>query len=122
VPLSKSIHEDFDMHILKVRANSGLRFQLIDDAGESMPIIDLFAAGLEARGCSPNTIVSYLYDLRRFYEFLKEANLTVDDFRPKHSIDFLTFLNAIKPKRRKVELSPVQNGVQNFPGSWGKER
>jgi integrase/recombinase XerD len=95
------------MHILKVRANSSLRFHLIDDAGASMPIIDLFTLGLEARGCSPNTIISYLYDLRRFYEFLKEANLTVDDFRPKHSIDFLTFLNAIKPKRRKVALSPA---------------
>jgi integrase/recombinase XerD len=95
------------MHIIRVKAESGQRFQLNDDSGTSVPLVDLFVVGLEARGCSPNTIVSYLYDLRRFYGFLKQANMIVDEFRPKHTIDFLTYLNAIEPKGRKVAFFPT---------------
>lgn len=104
------------MRIIRVITENGQHFQLIDDKGEPVPLAEAFAVGLEARGCSPNTIVSYLYDLRRFYAFLNEAKLTVDEFRPKHTINFLAFLNNIQPKRRKVAYFPslVHHGLSTM--------
>lgn len=95
------------MRIIRISTDHGERFRLVDDAGEPLPLVDNFVLALQARGCSPNTIIAYLYDLRRFYQFLDSAGLSVERFLAAHTVDFLTFLNAVKARRRKATAFPA---------------
>jgi len=95
------------MRIVRIATDQGEGFHLVDDAGEPLPVVPSFVRGLQARGCSPNTIFAYLYDLRRFYQFLDTAGLSVEGFAAAHTVDFLAFLNAIRPRTRKVRVFPA---------------
>ena len=58
---------------------------------------------LRARGCSPNTLSAYAYDLLHFMSFLKEQQLSYHEFRPPHALLFLEYLSqqpSRKPARR----------------------
>jgi integrase len=46
-----------------------------------------------------------LYDLRRFYEFLREKNLTVETFTRAHGPEFLAYLSEIKPRNGRRSIS-----------------
>jgi integrase len=68
-------------------------------------VVSQFLAHLAARGCSPNTIVSYAYDLRHLWRFLTERALAWDEFRPRHAIQLLEYLRALpsrRPRQRYV--------------------
>lgn len=95
------------MRITRTPTDHGERFDLLDDADQSLPLIPSFARGLQARGCSPNTIIAYLYDLRRFYQFLDSAGLTLERFVAAHTVDFLAYLNALQPRQRKITVFPA---------------
>lgn len=95
------------MRITRTPTEHGERFDLVVVGGQPLPLVANFVLGLQARGCSPNTIIAYLYDLRRFYQFLDSAELSIERFAAAHAIDFLAFLNAIKPLRRKTTVFPT---------------
>jgi integrase/recombinase XerD len=95
------------MRVIRIPTDHGERFHLADDAGEPVPLVASFVFGLQARGCSPNTIIAYLYDLCRFYQFLDSAGLSVERFVVAHTVDFLAFLNAIEPRQRKATVFPA---------------
>ncbi len=78
-------------------------FELLDDNEEPIAAISGFMRHLHARGCSPNTLAAYIYDLQHFVQFLKEQQLTYQQFNPAHSLAFLEYLSTLpsrKPSRR----------------------
>jgi integrase len=95
------------MRIIRTPTDHGERFDLLDDADQPLPLVASFALGLQARGCSPNTIIAYLYDLRRFYQFLDNAGLSIEHVVAAHTVDFLAYLNALQPRQRKITVFPT---------------
>jgi integrase/recombinase XerD len=59
-------------------------------------LISSFVHFLEARGCSPNTVKSYLQDLKSLFAFISLAGITLENFGAKDLIGFITFLNNRK--------------------------
>jgi site-specific recombinase XerD len=82
-------------------------FELLDDDGQAIPDIAGFLRYLRARGCSPNTLSAYAYDLLHFMTFLKEQQLTYLDFSPRHAFLFLEYLSMLPSRKRAQRLSLV---------------
>jgi integrase/recombinase XerD len=80
---------------MRVRLDRGKTPSLIDDGGEEISVVGAFMRGVLARGCSPNTAAAYAYDLKRFYEFLAAAGLSIDDFTVARSVDFIVHLRGL---------------------------
>jgi Phage integrase, N-terminal SAM-like domain len=59
---------------------------LLDDDGVPVDVVSEFLHYLAARGCSPNTLVAYAYDLRHLWTFLAGQELAWDEFRPRHAL------------------------------------
>jgi hypothetical protein len=58
----------------------GPSYRLVDDDGQPIPVVSQFLRYLDARGCSPNTLSAYAYDLLHFTRFLHEQSWNYDDF------------------------------------------
>src|SRR2546428_5593646 len=84
-----------------------LSFELLDDDDQPIPIVAGFLRHLRARGCSPNTLSAYAYDLLHFMTFLKEQQLTYLDFSPQHAFLFLEYLSMLPSRKRAQRLSLV---------------
>jgi integrase len=89
------------MRVQIARAD-GREVQLLDDDGCPVPAVDGYLRYLGARGCSPNTVRSYAYDLLHLWRFLEHAGLAWDDLRPRSSMDLLAFLR-VEPTRSKAQ-------------------
>ena len=72
------------MRVHHIRRDHDDTFELLDDDGQAIPAVASFLRHLRARGCSPNTLSAYAYDLPHFMTFLKEQ-LTYLDFAPRHA-------------------------------------
>jgi hypothetical protein len=103
-------------------------FELLDDDDQAIPVVAGFLRQLRARGCSPNTLSAYAYDLLHFMTFLKEQQLTYLDFSPRHAFLFLEYLSMLPSRKSAQRLSLVlstmtdEGGHQNPSGPtlWGK--
>jgi integrase len=82
-------------------------FELLDDDGQAIPVVAGFLRHLRARGCSPNTLSAYAYDLLHFMTFLKEQQLTYLDFAPRHAFLFLAYLSMLPSRKSAQRLSLV---------------
>jgi site-specific recombinase XerD len=82
-------------------------FELLDDDGQAIPVVAGFLRHLRARGCSPNTLSAYAYDLLHFMTFLKEQQLTYLDFSPRHAFLFLAYLSMLPSRKSAQRLSLV---------------
>jgi integrase len=82
-------------------------FELLDDDGQAIPVVAGFLRQLRARGCSPNTLSAYTYDLLHFMTFLKEQQLTYLDFAPRHAFLFVEYLSMIPSRKQARRLSLV---------------
>ena len=82
-------------------------FELLDDDGQAIPVVAGFLRHLRARGCSPNTLSAYAYDLLHFMTFLKKQQLTYLDFSPRHAFLFLEYLSILPSRKRAQRLSLV---------------
>ncbi len=79
----------------------------LDDDNQPIPIVASFLRYLRARGCSPNTLSAYAYDLLHFMTFLTEQQLTYQEFRPPHAFQFLEYLSTIPSRKQARRLSLV---------------
>jgi len=90
------------MRVRKSRSEAGVVVDLVDDRGEPIEVVSAFLRYLAARGCSPNTVGSYCYDLLHLWRFLAHAGLGWDEMRPATSLQLLEFLRA-EPSRARVQ-------------------
>lgn len=78
----------------------------------SIAVASGFFAYLEAKGCSPNTIRGYAFDLRHFDAFLQRSSLRWQDLTTGQAVELLLFLRSTPSKRTgrrsgHVRLSPA---------------
>ena len=78
----------------------------------SIVVASDFLAYLEAKGCSPNTVRAYAFDLRHFDRFLQRASLRWDRLTTGQAVELLLFLRSTASKlkgRRSAQarLSPA---------------
>src|SRR5438128_286439 len=90
-----------------------IAFELLDDDGQAIPAVAGFLRHLRARGCSPNTLSGYAYDLLHFMTFLKEQQLTYLEFAPRHAFLFLEYLSMLPSRKRAQRLSLVLSTTTN---------
>lgn len=87
--------------VITDRSNAtAVRYQLVDEHGQSIGIVSGFLQHLSNAEYSPNTVRAYAYDLRHFFNFLQSQNLAWTGFRAKHGIELLGYLRWV----------PVQHG------------
>src|SRR5215471_20853175 len=82
-------------------------YTLVDDDRQPIPVVSQFLGYLDARGCSPNTLSAYAYDLLHFTRFLHEQSWNYDDFTPARSLRFLEYLRNVQSRRPTRILGPV---------------
>lgn len=96
------------MRVYRQRQTDGsLLVGLIDDNGQSVAVVSGFLRHLGARGCSPNTLTAYAYDLRHLWTFLAEQQLSWDELRPHHALGLLEYLRSVPSRspRQRLTLS-----------------
>jgi integrase len=86
--------------------------ELLDEDGESIEVVSGFMRFLAARDCSPNTLLSYAYDLRHLWRFFVRDGLTWEEFAPRHSIALLEYLRSVPSSRprQRMTLAVVVDG------------
>lgn len=96
------------MHVKRVGSTSttGGGYELWDDDRPVAEVND-FLTFLGARGCSPNTLAAYAYDLRHFSHFLALRGLDYGRFRPPDALELLIYLRQLPSSGRARRLTPV---------------
>ena len=82
-------------------------FDLLDDDNQPISIVSGFMRHLRARGCSPNTLSAYAYDLLHFMQFLQEQQLPYLEFRPPHALLFLEYVSQLPSRKAARRLGLV---------------
>jgi site-specific recombinase XerD len=82
-------------------------FELLDDVGRPIEIVSRFMRHLRARDYSPNTQSAYCFDLLHFMTFLKEQQLTYEQFTPAHAWSLLEYLRELPSRIQAQRLGPV---------------
>src|SRR6266498_2452967 len=97
------------MRVTRVRTagTNSSSLELLDDAGQPVPVVAGFLRHLAARGYSPNTLSAYAYDLLHFLRFLTQLGLTYEDFGPERALGLLQYLRAVPNRRSAQRLAPV---------------
>jgi site-specific recombinase XerD len=95
------------MRVYRQQVGATISVALLDDQGHAIPEVAGFLRHLGARGCSPNTLSAYTYDLAHFYRFLGRNGLNVDAFSPAESLAFLEYLCAIPSRQPAQRLDLV---------------
>src|SRR5256885_3635758 len=95
------------MRVHHIRNGLDDTFELLDDDGQPIPAVASFLRHLRARGCSPNTLAAYIYDLLHFMTFLKEQQLAYLEFTPAHALTFLEYLCRLPSRKQAQRLSLV---------------
>src|SRR5947209_7618210 len=84
-----------------------IAFELLDDDDQPIAVVSGFMRHLGTRGCSPNTLAAYIYDLLHFMTFLKEQQLAYLEFTPAHALTFLEYLCRLPSRKQAQRLSLV---------------
>ena len=63
------------MRVSVARSLSTIEVHLLDDDERRVEVVDGYLGFLGARGCSPNTVRGYAYDLLHLWRFLADAGL-----------------------------------------------
>ena len=92
---------------IQLSSRQDLSFELLDDDDQPIPAVSGFMRHLRARGCSPNTLSAYAFDLLHFMRFLKAHQLTVQEFTPAHALTFLEYFSTLPSRKRAQRLSLV---------------
>jgi len=89
--------------------------QVLDGSGAPVPVVARFLSYLAARGCSPNTVVAYGYDLGHLWRFLDQARLGWEGLTPVRAIDLLIHLRATPARQRRQPRGPVLATSEGVP-------
>lgn len=89
--------------------------QVLDGSGAPVPVVARFLSYLAARGCSPNTVVAYGYDLGHLWRFLDQARLDWEGLTPVRAIDLLIHLRATPARQRGQPRGPVLATSEGVP-------
>jgi hypothetical protein len=68
------------MRAIGIGVENWIKIARPDGQGEYGEVVASFIQLLGARGCSPNTVVGYLHDLKLLFAYLSVANLTIEEF------------------------------------------
>jgi integrase/recombinase XerD len=88
------------MFTVKRRGLEPSGIELVDVEGRRVATVSQFLKYIAARGCSPNTVLAYAYDLAHLWTFLLVAQLRWDQLSVMQALDFLVYLRALPSKRR----------------------
>jgi len=88
-------------------AGSGHPIEVLDQAGATVPVAGDFLAHIAARGCSPNTVLAYGYDLGHLWRFLDAARLSWEELTPDRAVNLLAYFCATPAQRRARPHNPV---------------
>src|SRR6266567_8369992 len=97
------------MHVYRIQQSPehDIFFELLDENTLPIPVVSGFMRHLRARGCSPNTLSAYCFDLLHFMTFLQEQRLTYQEFRPPHALLFLEYLSMLPSRKPAHRLALV---------------
>jgi hypothetical protein len=74
------------VHRIHLSHENASTFELLDETGQPIEAVSGFMRHLRARGCSPNTLSAYAFDLLHFTTFLTKQQLTYQEFTPPHAV------------------------------------
>ena len=97
------------MHVHRVQLSdeNDISFELLDDQQQPIPVVSGFMRHLRARGCSPNTLSAYVYDLLHFMTFLEQQHITYQEFTPHYAWQFLEYLSYLPSRKQAQRLDLV---------------
>ncbi len=95
------------VHRIQFSSENDLSYALLDENDHPISVVPDFMQHLRARGFSPNTLSAYCYDLLHFMTFLKERQLTYQEFSPPHAVAFLEYLSTLPSRRQARRLGLV---------------
>ncbi len=90
------------MKVHTSRSDGQLSVELLDGDGVAVEVVSGFLRYLIARGCSPNTVASYGYDLLHLWRFLDNRRLAWTGLRPAKTLELLEFLRS-EPSQTKAQ-------------------
>jgi len=77
----------------------------VSSAPSSIDVLPQFLAYLDGRGCSPNTVRAYGFDLRHFEGFLRQASIAWRKLTTSQATEFLLYLRGTRTKRRGMRAA-----------------
>jgi integrase len=92
---------------IQLSSSQDLSYALLDDEDQPILAVSGFLRHLRARGCSPNTLSAYAFDLLHFMQFLQAHHLTIEEFTPAHALTFLEYLSTLPSRKRARRLGLV---------------
>ncbi len=101
------------VHRIQSESNQTISFELLDDTDRPIEIVSGFMRHLRARNYSPNTLSAYAHDLLHFMTFLKQQQVTYQDFTPPHAFLFLEYLTAMSHQKPIQRLGLVLSTTTN---------
>src|SRR6266567_253278 len=101
------------VHRIQSESNQTVSFELLDDTDQPIEIVSGFMRHLRARNYSPNTLSAYAHDLLHFMTFLKQQQVTYQDFTPPHAFLFLEYLTAMSHQKPVQRLGLVLSTTTN---------
>lgn len=123
--LQSEIPEEVTLKVERVPqgASRKIRFRLLGEDGMPIEEVDAFMGYLAARGCSPNTLSAYAYDLLHFYEFLGERAVSWEEFSPALSLEFLEYSRKAPSRNgRTRRLQPALVADERTPDGYPATR
>jgi integrase len=103
------------MRVQRIQSSSenDFSYALFDEYDQPIHVVSDFMRHLRARGFSPNTLSAYAYDLLHFMTFLKERNLTYQEFSPPDAVAFLEYLGNVPSRHQAHRLALVLSATTN---------
>jgi len=95
------------VHRVQTSSNQDVTFELLGDDDRPVAVVSGFMRHLRARGYSPNTLSAYAYDLLHFMTFLRQHQLTYEDFTLAQALAFLEYLHEVPSRTQARRLGLV---------------
>ena len=92
--------------VRRCRDTSDVPALLVNAAGTPIPIATDFLAYVSLRGCSPNTVLAYAYDLAHLWRFFASDGLNWDHLTPDRAPELLIYLQSVRSARCGLPAGP----------------